>query len=94
MVRGRERLHFDDARRGDLELSISAMTDRAPPIPISFSETEMPTEAAAAVPLPRLAERAIAKPPVSERMLESSLALMVTSPAVAVTPCSPLLSLT
>ena len=70
-----------------VELSINAFTEYPPLLPISFLETAMPTDSAPVPPpAPRFAEIASAKPPASARMLESSLAVMVTPPPLASTP--------
>ena len=75
------------------ELSIAATTERPSRRPISLSEPEAPSATAPDLPEPRLAAIAIAKPPASARTDVSSLAVRVTSPAVASTLWVPLQSL-
>ena len=75
-----------------VELSINAATVCPRCVPISLSDTDTPTPPAPAFPLP--SPTAMARPPLSARMLESSLAAIVIPPSVADKPFAPLLSLT
>ena len=67
------------------ELSIVAVTDWPPFLPIVLVETEAPTVPAPWPPPPRPAARATAKPPESARTLVSSLAVSDTPPPLATT---------